>query len=45
MPTEQAPALTKRTHRWQSPANYYAVLFWVVIIVAVIVFAWHPWHG
>jgi hypothetical protein len=44
MPPEDAPTLPKPAHRWRSPANYYAVLFWMVVIVAVIVFVWHPWH-
>jgi hypothetical protein len=45
MATEDAPTLPKRAYRWQSPANYYAVVFWAVIIAAVILFVWHPWHG
>jgi hypothetical protein len=45
MPTDDVPTLSKRTYRWRCPANYYAVVFWGVIIAAVILFVWHPWHG
>jgi hypothetical protein len=45
MPTKAVLTLPKRTYRWQSPANFYAVIFWGVIIAAAIIFVWHPWHG
>jgi hypothetical protein len=45
VPTEEMPRLPTRRYRWQSWATYYAVTFWGVIIAAVIIFVWHPWHG
>jgi hypothetical protein len=40
-----SPTLPHSSERRHAIANYYAVVFWGVIIAAVIIFVWHPWLG